>query len=652
MNLETLLLSNCQAEQSEVRFCAVRWATCLFGSQHCPSRFICMLGAADARLDIRELALEGLYLGKGEGQIISQNLDRKYPLLGGILEYILTQQPRLLESSERREQKLLFPSEMYVAMIKFLLNCFVSELAQNKSLGTSSDFLSSVERMCLLLEHAMALEGSFELHSTVSKALVTIGSHLPEMIASHFALRVPWLKQLLNHMDWDTRESAARLLGIASSALPNPASCDLICELVSSIRGANKLRFEAQHGALSAIGYVTANSVYRTLSIPEELFQNTLKCLIDVVSSESGTLASIAMQALGHIGLCAPLPSAEEILFAAGEALSFLWGGVPVTAHEILKTNYTSLSMSSNFLTGDMNLSLSNFSPIENSGDSEDAHIAVRDTITKKLFNDLLYSNRKEERCAGTVWLVSLTMYCGHHSAIQQMLPEIQEAFSHLLGEQNELTQELASQGMSIVYELGDESMKKNLVDSLVGTLTGSGKRKRAIKLVEDSEVFQEGAIGESLSGGKLSTYKELCNLANEMGQPDLIYKFMDLANHQASLNSKRGAAFGFSKIAKQAGNAIQPHLSSLIPRLVRYQYDPDKNVQDAMSSIWKALVADPKRTIDENLDLIFDDLLIQCGSRLWRLREASCLALSDIIQGRKFDQVGKYLKKIWTAAF
>lgn len=59
----------------------------------------------------------------------------------------------------------------------------------------------------------------------------------------------------------------------------------------------------------------------------------------------------------------------------------------------------------------------------------------------------------------------------------------MQEAFSHLLGEQNELTQELASQGMSIVYELGDEAMKKNLVDALVSTLTGSGKRKRAIKV-------------------------------------------------------------------------------------------------------------------------------------------------------------------------
>lgn len=58
------------------------------------------------------------------------------------------------------------------------------------------------------------------------------------------------------------------------------------------------------------------------------------------------------------------------------------------------------------------------------------------------------------------------------------------------------------------------------------------------------------------------------------------------------------------------------------------------------MAHIWKSLVADPKRTIDEHLDLIFDDLLIQSGSRLWRSREASCLALADIIQGRKFDQV------------
>lgn len=44
-----------------MRFCAIRWATLLFDMQHCPSRFICMLGAADPKLDIR-LAYEVYWL--------------------------------------------------------------------------------------------------------------------------------------------------------------------------------------------------------------------------------------------------------------------------------------------------------------------------------------------------------------------------------------------------------------------------------------------------------------------------------------------------------------------------------------------------------------------------------------------------------------
>ena len=55
------------------------------------------------------------------------------------------------------------------------------------------------------------------------------------------------------------------------------------------------------------------------------------------------------------------------------------------------------------------------------------------------------------------------------------LLPEIQEAFSHLLGDQNELTQEMASRGMSVVYSLGDESAQKQLLDGLMGVLQGIG---------------------------------------------------------------------------------------------------------------------------------------------------------------------------------
>lgn len=121
---------------------------------------------------------------------------------------------------------------------------------------------------------------------------------------------------------------------------------------------------------------------------------------------------------------------AEDILFAAGEALAFLWGGVPVTTDMILRTNYSSLSATSNFLMADVVSSLSTSQNIH-SEVFVNYHSAVRDAITRKLFDGLLYSNKKEERCAGTVWLLSLTMYCGHHPTIQQLLPDIQVCHKH-----------------------------------------------------------------------------------------------------------------------------------------------------------------------------------------------------------------------------
>lgn len=40
---------------------------------------------------------------------------------------------------------------------------------------------------------------------------------------------------------------------------------------------------------------------------------------------------------------------------------------------------------------------------------------------------------------------------------------------------------------------------------------------------------------------GNLSTYKELCSLASDLNQPDLLYKFMHLAHHNSVWNSKKG---------------------------------------------------------------------------------------------------------------
>lgn len=114
----------------------------------------------------------------------TQELD--YPKLGDMLDYILSQQPNLSESAEMREQKLQFPSKTYLVIIEFLLKCFESELERNESIKGSSQFRSSVEALCLLLEHAMAYEGSVELHAKASNALIAIGSCMPEVVTHDY----------------------------------------------------------------------------------------------------------------------------------------------------------------------------------------------------------------------------------------------------------------------------------------------------------------------------------------------------------------------------------------------------------------------------------------------------------------------------------
>ena len=52
----------------------------------------------------------------------------------------------------------------------------------------------------------------------------------------------------------------------------------------------------------------------------------------------------------------------------------------------------------------------------------------------------------------------------------------LQSAFSRLLGDQSELTQEMASRGVTLVYGLGDEATRKELLQGLVGVLQGQAK--------------------------------------------------------------------------------------------------------------------------------------------------------------------------------
>ncbi|XP_039748644.1 proteasome-associated protein ECM29 homolog [Pararge aegeria] len=254
-------------------------------------------------------------------------------------------------------------------------------------------------------------------------------------------------------------------------------------------------------------------------------------------------------------------------------------------------------------------------------------------------------------RQATSIWLLALLKNCPDREPIKSSLQQLQDTFMDYLSENSDIVQDVASKGLSLVYQNSDENQKKALVAQIIEQLT-SGKRSVA-QVTEDTKIFEEGQLGTAPTGGNLSTYKELCSLASDLNQPDLLYKFMHLAHHNSMWNSKRGAAFGFHSIALQAGAQLSEHLPRIVPRLYRYRFDPTPRIQNSMASIWHAIVPNTQQTVHKYHKEILNDLVANMTSNQWRVRMSCCNALTDLLRGaQNLRQSLDQLPTIWLQLF
>jgi hypothetical protein len=58
------------------------------------------------------------------------------------------------------------------------------------------------------------------------------------------------------------------------------------------------------------------------------------------------------------------------------------------------------------------------------------------------------------------------------------------------------------------------------------------------------------------------------------------------------------------------------------------------------MRQMWESMVAEPRETVDKHFNGIITELLSSMGGRQFRERQASCLALIDLLQSRNYSQV------------
>lgn len=255
-------------------------------------------------------------------------------------------------------------------------------------------------------------------------------------------------------------------------------------------------------------------------------------------------------------------------------------------------------------------------------------------------------------RQASVIWLLCLVQYCAHMPEIQCRLRECQVAFKGFLADRDSLNQESASRGLALVYDKGNNSLKDDLIRDLVSSFTGNAGLAGKGNVSEETELFDPGAL--PTGDGSVTTYKDIMSLAAEVQDPSLVYRFMSLASNNA-IWSERAAfgKFGLSNILSDAStDGYLTKNPKIYPALFRYRFDPNTNVRNSMNDIWAAIVKEPAKTVDLHFDSIMDDLLKNILGKEWRVRQASCAAIADLVQGRTFEKYEKYLAKIWELTF
>lgn len=187
---------------------------------------------------------------------------------------------------------------------------------------------------------------------------------------------------------------------------------------------------------------------------------------------------------------------------------------------------------------------------------------------------------------ASVIWLLCLLQYCGHKPEMQGYLGQCQMAFKNCLSDRDEVVQEAASRGLGLVYEKGDRQLKDSLVSDLVGSFSDN-KPKMAGTVSEDTQLFEPGAL--PTGDGSITTYKDILNLAAEVGDSSLVYRFMSMASNNSIWSSRAAfGRFGLSNIFSDS--SVDGYLAQnpkLYPKLYRYRYV----VSALLSRCWASML-------------------------------------------------------------
>jgi len=266
-------------------------------------------------------------------------------------------------------------------------------------------------------------------------------------------------------------------------------------------------------------------------------------------------------------------------------------------------------------------------------------------------------SSKPALRKASCIWLLSLVQFLKHDKIIIQNAQEIHNRFMKFLGDNDELIQDTSSRGLSLIYEIGTSDLREDMVKGLLKSFTNStnAMSMQSGTLNQETKLFEPGTM--NTGDGSVSTYKDILNLASEVGDPSLVYKFMSLAKSSSLWSSRKGIAFGLGAIMSKSSleNMLledEATATKLIPKLYRYKFDPYSTVARSMTDIWNSLISDSSNVMTKYFDVILEELLDGMSDKEWRVREASTNGLLNLVQTQPNEKFADRILDIWTMGF
>lgn len=705
--LLALVSTHAASPSPTARRAALGYAATVFPADSAPARYLLLMAAGDSQEEIRREALKALYPAEGGASMA-------FPSFPDMLQ-LVSNKAGVTSSGLPHVSSLPWSRLQYSEVLRYLRRCLhasagVTEAPDERSVREP---VGAPRVSCYL--RSLATQGSSgpELYAqllvrflplaTDEGPLVSlvelVASAAPNQAANLLEAERGALKGLLSSGREAVRECAAQLVGLLMASHPPDSFCADLQALCADIRSEGPS--EVKQSSLLVVAHTLCRRYRAGLGLEGAVEAVTLLAdtFLQSQSTSSWPLVLPSCVALGQLGaaLALPLPSGQvqsgppATLGALVHALTSLLHNAKAPAkcreeaartlgllclgqpdfphvHQVLKGLLESglvesadvevhftvgeslccalLGMTSPLCRDPWTTEETEYQPPEGAT----ANLSEMEWLVSQLLDTYLCHARPGARQAACVWTLSLLKRCSQQGPVLSQLQRIQAALLNLLADRSDLTQSVASKCLSLLYELSDQASREQLVAQLLDTLTSG--RKSTVAVTEDTRLFDEGTLGSTPTGGSLTTYRELCSLATDLNQPDLMYKFMHLANHHALWNSKKGAAFGFGSIADKAGEQLKEHLGTIVPKLYRYRYDPNPGVRASFGSIWAALVKDPIRTVDRYFKEIMVDVMHHLTSNEWRVRESSCLALSDLLSGRNLDDVLDSVPDLWDNLF